>query len=170
MFYVHCFKFTVIQLLNCYIVSLFHCSLFFTKYEFYEYTNLQCISIYFELFLSISLFFVYCSLRNTNFTNVRIYNVFLFISSYFIVLRSLFTAHCPLLLPTAHCQLPTASCPLPPANCLLPTASCQLPPANCLLPTASCQLPTAYGFIFHLLCDQSQSSGLFIITFSSFCI
>jgi len=140
LFYVHCFKFTVIQLLNCYIVSLFHCSLFFTKYEFYEYTNLQCISIYFYLFLSISIYFiVLCLLFFTKYEFYECTNLQC-ISIYFELFHcSTFIVHCPLPTATAHCYcpllLPTANCPLPPANCLLPTASCPLPPAHCPLPT-----------------------------------
>ena len=57
----HSLSFIVI---HCHsIVKLLYCLLFFTKYELYECTNLQCISIYFYIFLCISVvycFIVYC--------------------------------------------------------------------------------------------------------------
>ena len=60
---------------------------------------------------------VHCSLRNTNYTNVLIYNVFLCISIYFYV----FLCISVFLLFHCYCLLPTASCLLPTANCQLPT-------------------------------------------------
>ena len=78
--------------------------------------------MYFYLFRAISVFIIYCSLRNTNYTNVRIkycllfkkvfsfeflvfslssmptvhwfYNLFLYISIYFWIFGLLFTAYC----------------------------------------------------------------------------
>ena len=123
---VYSLSYIVIQLLNCYIV---YCSLRNTNYTnvrikycllFNSHSvviqwSFNCHSIvilfivYCSLFIVLCLLFiVYCSLRNTNYTNVRIYNVFLWVSIYFIVLCSLFTAHCGLL--TAYCLLLTAYC------------------------------------------------------------
>ena len=79
-------------------------------------------------FIVIQLFIVYCSLRNTNCTNLRIkycfivllfhcfivslllsyFNIFLLISSYFCFYCSLFYVHCSL--PTADCGLLTVYC------------------------------------------------------------
>ena len=62
LFTVYCLPFTVYRLL-------------FTVYRL-------PFTVY-RVFLLYTLYFVYCSLRNTNYTNVRIYNVFLCISMYF---------------------------------------------------------------------------------------
>ena len=98
---VYSLSYIVIQLLNCYIV---YCSLRNTNYTnvrikycllFNSHSvviqwSFNCHSIvilfivYCSLFIVLCLLFiVYCSLRNTNYTNVRIYNVFLCISMYF---------------------------------------------------------------------------------------
>ena len=64
----------------CFIV---HClSLLFTVYRLLFTVYRLPFTVY-RVFLLYTLYFVYCSLRNTNYTNVRIYNVFLCISMYF---------------------------------------------------------------------------------------
>ena len=65
---------------------------------------LQCISMYFNLFLNFW-FIVYCLL----------FTVFFYFVLYTLYFIPLFYVHC--LLPTAYCLLPTAYCLLPTAYC-----------------------------------------------------
>jgi len=74
----------------CISEFLFYCSLLkFTVYRLPFTVHCLPFTVYrlpftvYRVFLLYTLYFVYCSLRNTNYTNVRIYNVFLCISMYF---------------------------------------------------------------------------------------
>ena len=119
-------------------------------------------------------YIVYCSLRNTNYTNVRIKYCLLF-NSHSVVIQWSFNCHSIVILFIVYCSLfivlcllfftkyelyectnlqcismsfELFHCSMFIVHCPLPTAYCLLLTAYCLLLTAYCLLPTVYWFYY----------------------
>ena len=106
-FIVHCLLFTVFFYFVLYTLYFILCTLYFVLYTLYFilYTLyfILCTLYLCSLFKKVQK--VYCSLRNTNCTNVRIYNVFLFVSTNFNLFLFFISIYCSLF-PKYNCLFP----------------------------------------------------------------